>query len=369
MNHPKRKIRSFDWSRRLVELAEQAAAIPDQDDITLVEHQLADLVARVVTRGSDQPLHQAIEQLDERHHHDAANLVEFWADEAATEIGIELGDVVKTQGVATAFLIPLVLVTESSHAVPLTLPTDVTRNRIIDSLRKYGIVGPTTLATVFPGLYRPEDLPESWAIRRHWLEQFVTHVADSTRDIPQPEFGPPLLTSGGLGLTLRFLIGLIVTADTDDDDDGLMLTGYNIDEEDDDQDQAAVGQWISDWRDEFISVMEPVMKLTSVIAGIPDVWANALEFGQTLVNHVAIDTLVRALLGQELVDIRDAIAAIEWDPEIDAWGITLRVDSLEAGPFYWTCAQNPEVELTQIMENLRDWGVGRMAIDERGLMD
>ncbi len=367
MNHPKRKIRSFNWSRRLVELAEQAASSPDQDDITLVEHQLADLVARVVTRGSDQPLYQAIEQLDERHHHDAASLVEFWADEAATEIGIELGDVVKAHGVATVFLIPLVLVTESSHAVPLTLPTDITRNRIIDSLRKYGIVGPTTLVTVFPGFYRLEDLPESWAIRRQWLEQFVTHLADSARDIPQPEFGPPLLTSGDLGLTLRFLIGLIVTAD-DDEDDGLMLSGYNTDE-DDDQDQAAIGQWISDWRDEFITVMEPVMKLTSVIAGIPDVWANALEFGQTLVNHVAIDTLVRALLSQQIVDIRDAIAAIDWDPDIDAWGITVRADAFTVGPFYWTCAQDPEAELTQIMENLRDWGIGRIAIDERGLTD
>lgn len=342
--------------------------MPDRDDLTLVEHQLADLVARIVIRGSDQPLNQAIEQLDQRHHHDAAGLVQFWADEAATEIGIELGDVAKTSGVATAFLIPLVLVTEAPHAVPLTLPTDVTRKRIIDSLRKYEIVGPGTLVTIFPGLYRLDDLPESWAIRRQWIEQFVTQVADPTRDIPQPEFGPPLLTSGGLGLTLRFLIGLIVTAD-DDEDDGLMLAGYGTDAEDDDEDQANLGPWISDWRDEFITVLEPVMKLTSVIAGLPDVWANALEFGQTLVNHVAIDTLVRALLGQESGDIRDAMAAIEWDPEIEGWGITVRGDTFESGPFYWMCTQDPEVELTQIMENLRDWGVGRMAIDERGLMD
>ena len=361
-----RKIRPFNWSRRLVQLAEQAAALPDEGNLSLVEHQLADMVARVVMRGSDQPLHQAIAQLDRMHHHEAAGLVEFWADEAATEVGVVIDAAAKTSGVATAFLIPLVLVTEEPHAIPLTVSTDVTLNRIAKSLRDHHLVGSNASVIVFPGLYREEDLPQSWALRRQWLEKTVANVVEHASQTPQPEFAPPLLTCGGMGVTLRFLAGVVAVAD-DDMDQGLMIMGYNPDEGSSVMEAIpdTLEQHISAWREDFIAALAPVMKMTSVIAGLPELWANALEFGLTLVNHVALDTLVRALLDQDGLEGRDALASIQWRDDENSWSIALQAESYASGPFQWICTLDPHEELAQIMENLRDWGIGRMAIDER----
>lgn len=368
MLHPKRKIRPFNWSRRLVQLAVQAAAIPSHNELTLAEHQLAELVARVVMRGSDQPLHQAIAQLDRQHHHEAADLVEFWADEAATEIGVEMDGTNKTSGIATAFLIPVVLVTEAPHAVPLTIPTDITLNQIVTTLQRHGLVGPDARVIVFPGLYREDDLPQSWASRRQWLEETVAQANKRSDATHRPEFEPPLLVCGDTGVTLRFLAGVVATAD-EDDAPGLMMVGYNTDEDAllQDAGQAAIGQRISEWRDDFVAAMAPMMKLTSIVAGLPDVWANALEFGRTLLNHVALDTLVRTWLDRDGLDAREVIASIEWNDEDDAWRVTLRTESTASASWRWSAAVDPQDELTAIMENLRDWGVGRMAIDERRL--
>lgn len=366
MDQPKRKVRPFNWSRRLVQLAEQAALLPDEGELSLVEHQLAEMVARVVMRGSDQPLHQAIAQLDRLHHHEAANLVEFWANEAAAEVGVIMDGAAKTPGVATAFLIPLVLVTEDPHAIPLTVPTDVTLHRMAKSLTDHHLVGSNASVVVFPGLYREADLPQSWALRRQWLEQIVAKVIHPTLDAPQPAFAPPLLTCGEIGVSLRFLAGVVVTAD--DDDLGLMMTGYDLDTESDAEqpEHDILEEHISTWREEFMAALAPVLKLTSVIAGLPELWANALEFGLTLVNHVALDTMVRTLIDQDGGGGRDAIASIQWQDDNNAWDIALRVESSAFGPFQWVCTVDPQEELTQIMENLRDWGIGRMAIDERG---
>lgn len=366
MGNSKKKIRHADWSRRLIQLSQEAAAVADNDDMAPVEHQLAQLVERVITRGSDRPIQHAIEQLDAQHHHDAAELIEFWADEMASILGVRVAtqDAVETGASAAAFLIPLILIGQRPHtSVPLTIPTDVTLDRLTRSLRQHALIGPNPSVILLPGFYRLTDLPDSWARRREWLQQIIAGAAHQPAAVPQASVEPHPLTFDDAGTTLylRFLVGIVITAD-DDADPIPFMVDYQL-EDDSATDQAlhAVGEWQQD----VASILTPVMKHISVVVAAPEIWTDARNSGIHLANEVALDLLAGIFLNQAVLDPHDVVAVIEWDTDEAFWLITLQAPSSVSEALHWNGPLDYREELEQIMEILRAHGVGRFSVNER----
>lgn len=354
--------RSVDWTRRIVELAPMAVDVSGERDIVSANQKLARLVERVVGKGSDRPIHRAIDQLDSQHNHDAADLVEFWADEAATSVEMSFSrGTLNLSGVATAFLIPVVIAMDSHDSLPRTVPLGDTLNKLAKTLRHYGFLSDTPSVVLLPGLYRLHDLPTSWAERRRWVETTALALTGSIPELAEPssEEASQVATS----LHLRFLVAVIVESD-DDGDPGPMLSGEWPDPDMFDQ----WGDTIDAWREECSSVLQTFLKATAIAVDIPNLWMDAIESGVDLFNLLALDTSTQGFI--QLSDIEDPaqlVARIVWNESEDtrSWDITLEGPANLTTSWEWACFSDRYDALGMIMDGLRSYGIARMNIDER----
>ena len=109
---PHKKKSHHSEMERLVTLAQRAHDI----DFSPEEERLADLIARLVSRGLDHPIDRALDYLYAHDDLKAAERILFWAEDAASTIDILLSSDQEEPmvGEITAFLVPLIFITPPS---------------------------------------------------------------------------------------------------------------------------------------------------------------------------------------------------------------------------------------------------------------
>lgn len=343
---------------RLIQLARAAADDSDLDDLSDAENALADLVGRLLDRSSDRPIHRALAVLEQEQADDAADLLRFWADDAATTIdvavstpeGLEGGDV-------TLFLIPLVLATPASP-LPLSIP-DGPLQALTASLRTHGLpeIGAEPAIVLLGSLYRLADLPTSWAERRRWGRTIVAHLAHQLAALPPATREPTAETtaSDAVSLHLRFLLGAVIASgDTVPDWD---------DADEDDWDDADRAAQLQAWQTEMHRILGPTFRASEMLAGFPGLWTAGLMRGLDLWHGVLGSTLLHTHLQHTGLSATDVLADVRWMGGF--WRIQF-VSALQTSPpWHWVVARDADTDRDLLLDLLRSFGLRRFALDER----
>lgn len=336
---------------------------PDSTTLSDVQQRLANTIAQVVKRGNDQPIVQALEGLDAEHAHDAADLVSFWADDAAQTLEIMLtspdGPV---HGTANFVVIPFFVANLGSDPLPVDLRRYPQFDGLAKSLRAHQLLGPEPTLYFSGGFYRLEDLPQSWAVRRDWLQRLTEEAAGQRA--PQllatpepPPDGPP----EALQSSLRFLVGVIFA---DDDDDSILWDLLEPDSVSDD----VVADRFDAWRVEAASLMEDMLPtVPHVLPGAPALWAEGVAGGIALWNEMVSAILLEDHCHQANAVPDRVLADIRWMAEDEAWQIVFVSPTLASAPQRWLVAEDPADSREDLTEYLRTLGIRRFSVDESGL--
>lgn len=224
-----------DWTRQIFLAARAAAkqaAHNSSGSLDDGESRLVDLVAKALDTGTDKHVLRAIEDLEDTRLDDAAEMVAFWADDAASTIpvmvqGTDGADV----GEMKLFLVPVLLMVDAGHAAPLRLPDalrDDERSPLdlcATSLRRYGLVGKGPAVAVLPWLYAYSDLPVTWASQRGMLRQFMAAISGQPARLAQPRRTDAVTQPT---VALRFVLFAAISS-LDDEDIGPLLNGGLLD--------------------------------------------------------------------------------------------------------------------------------------------
>lgn len=343
---------------RLIQLARAAADDSDLDDLSDAENALADLVGRLLDRGSDRPIHRALAVLEQEQADDAVDLLRFWADDVATTIdvavstpeGLENGDV-------TLFLIPLVLATPA-NPLPLSIP-DGPLQALTASLRTHGLpgIGPEPAIVLLGSLYRLADLPTSWAERRRWGRTIVAHLAHQPATLPPATREPTAETdaSDAVSLHLRFLLGAVIASGDDVPD------WFDADEDDwDDADRAAQ---LQAWQSQVHRILSPTLGGIELATHFPAPWTTALTHGLDLWHAVLGSTLLHTHLQHTGLSATDVLADVRWMGGF--WRIQF-VSALQTSPpWHWVIMRDGDTDRDLLLDLLRSFGLRRFALDER----
>lgn len=364
-----KRTKKPEWSAKIIQAAQFAAAASEKD-MTPRDRHLGELVDRVVARGSDRPVREAIDQLTVRHEYDAADLVEMWAEEAATSMPVQLAPPGEDAALATLFLIPLVIADEGTHSIPMTVQTTTALDHIAQSLRAHGLVGAEPTVIVLPYLYRLVDLPTSWAGRRRWLQALAMGASGQPATMPTPTSETQPATSGEAAvLHLRFMIGATVVGENDTDLGPLPsgeLEDFDDAGEDEISDSADLSRRLEEWRKNVEAIFAKVIKGASVMVAWPNAWEIAVLQGIASFNFAATTIQLAVLdhLGVAPATVTATITALQNDNG-RYWVVDLNADSGESNQVQWLCGSDPREELEDLTDFLRDQGIERWQIDER----
>ncbi|MGK9451461.1 hypothetical protein ACSSZE_09425 [Acidithiobacillus caldus] len=364
-----------DWTHRIF-LAARSVGKPSVQNHPrrLAENasRLMDLVATALDAGADKHVLRAIEDLEEAHLEDAAEMVAFLADAAGSTIpvlkqsadGVDVGEL-------ELLLVPVLLMVDRGHAVPLRLPDSTQDDRrstlhlCTTSLRRYGLIGEESTVVVLPWLYAYSDLPATWSGQRDMLHRCIAATSgDSTRlPLPQPT---DVVTQPSLAL--RFVLFAVTSALSDTDNSPLLHGGF-IPMEDPVVSSGDAATEIVDtdpemdprllaWQEDFAQTLaEGLPGVLSVRAGMPAWWDEAIHVGFDMYNLFGLLTSVapdgdretrlstHAAMGFYLVD-----GALELR-------IGLTRDGRFVGGFIWVCHQEPGDELEKAFEALERMGI------------
>ena len=361
----RKRPKAHALSRLLIALAVNAVDDdPDSPMLSDVQQRLAHTIAQVVKRGNDQPIVQALEGLDAEHAHDAADLVSFWADDAAQTLDIMLTSPDgPAHGTANFVVIPFFI----ANLGPDPLPVDLRRyppfDRLAKSLRAHQLFGPHPTLYFSGGFYRLGDLPTSWAVRRNWLQHFTEEATGQRTPRPSatPE-PPPDGSPNALRVSLRFLVGVIFV---DDADDSILwdLTDPNAFSDE------VVADRLAAWRAEATSLVEEMLPTASdVLPGDPALWAEGVASGIALWNEMVSAILLDDHCHQANV-VRDRVLTdIRWMAEDGAWQIVFVSPTLTSSPQRWLVAEDPVDSREDLTDYLRALGIHRFSVDETGLL-
>lgn len=359
--HSSVRQRSRDRVRQLVQLAKEAAVSSDADALSDAESRLADVLARRLDQGTDSVVQRALERLDAEQVDAAADVLSFWADDAATHLDLLVTRGAETvAGTLSLFLVPLVLVTEADRTVPATISLADTLDHLATRFRHWGLIGPDPSLGLFPGLYRLTDLPVSWARRRQWLRQVASAVAHQPAAVPAPTLEPGLLTkdAAATSLHLRFLLGFVLTEDGDDAGEFLGAAWPPDGDANDD-----LHRRIEEWQQSVSAALSAVLPQTSLITGLPDTWCAAIENGRVLWNIVVTDTMLAAFLERTGTDPDQIVATVQWENAVGGWKITCHTPAQSEVPWAWVSASDPEADLHALLDYLHQQGNYRLHID------
>ncbi|MHB1641159.1 MAG: hypothetical protein ACYCS8_00685 [Acidithiobacillus sp.] len=363
-----------DWTHRIFLEARSAGKQSKQNDSGRLhesESRLSELVAMALDTGTDKHVLRAIEDLEEAHLDDAADMVAFWADDAAsvmpvmvqTPDGVDVGEM-------ELFLVPVLVVVDAGHAMPLRLP-DAPRddprsplNLCATSFRRYGLIGKEPSVAVLPWLYAYADLPVTWSGQRGMLRQCMAAISGQPSRLPQPQ-----LTDVGtqLSVALRFVF-FAVTSALDDIDTGPLLNGGFIDMSDlsdtldapgdEDDTGPEVDPRLLAWQEDFGQTLtECLPGVLSVQVGTPAWWDEAIHDGFDSRNLFGLITAVAPDGDRETTLSTHAAMGfylVDDNPELRI-GITR--DGRLAGGFVWACHQDLEDEVDAAFGTLERMGV------------
>lgn len=289
-----KKPKRQDETRRLVALAQTAAADADTEDLSSDEERLADRVVRLIAKGSDRSILRALEWLDAQHAHEAADLLAFWAEDAADTVEVVLNqDGHAAAGEATTFLVPMVLAAPRDKTLPLAIPLTAPFGQLTQSFRAHQLIGIEPSLVLLPRLFRLADLPSTWSGRRQWLNSLLAALREEPTSGPRSTPEPVEDAEGmpGLMLHLRFLAGAIV-------DDGTDRGRPVWDASDRSPEADTIVDHLESWQRTAADLLQEALRVTVVIPGVPNLWRDALNDGLDLWNHATLGTSLEAFCQQ-----------------------------------------------------------------------
>lgn len=351
--------------QRLIALAE-AAVIEDGPDAALStrEQRLANVVVRSLRQGRDQPVLDAIAALDEQHAHKAADLLTFWADDAAQTLEIQVtspeGPV---PGTATFVLIPFFISRTGPDPLPLDLRSHRQFDPLVKSLRAHHLIGPGPTLYLCGGFYRLADVSTSWAARRDWLQQVVREAAGQPASVPPPTPEPlqnwPVQT---VHMHLRFVVGVVIAAGDDDSVTWNQLERPPLADD-------AMEETLEGWRADVGALMLEMLESPAVVPGDPGLWTDAVQSGIELWNEMVSAIMLDGHCRAANATPDRVLADIRWTEKDAAWQVALSSPALTSAPWRWLVAEDPIESRDDLADFLRHQGIRRFAWDEHGVPD
>ncbi len=362
MSRPKKRNPTEFAVRRIMELAHIVSAESASPSAS-TERLLALAIERVLVRGSDRPIERAVDQLDARHDHEAADLVEFWADEAASSqlVAFELeGNPVS--GLATAFVVPLLLVGPTANSLPLNIPMMDAVTRMTESFRRHRLVGPQPALTLLPALYRLEDLPTSWAERRQWLNSLTqAGIGHGPVSLPTPsaEADNRFASTDSYTIHLRFLLAVLIVRHGDHEPGPLLGADWS-----ELANSADLARRVDAWQNDVASTLQTTLRNFSAVVAAPNLWTNGIGHGIRMFNQASLNATAETFFSGTGIAPSQVLAVITWHETPDEQGWVIRLDASAPDSLIWSCVDDPRDELRAIMDILRDLNISRMTIDE-----
>jgi len=367
-----------DWTHQIFLAARLAGKPPRQNDsgrLAESESRLVDLVAGALDTGTDKHVLRALEDLEEAHLDDAAAMVAFWADDAASTLPVMMqGEDGVDAGEMELFLVPVLLMVDAGHAIPLQVPDmrrDDQRSPLdlcATSFRRYGLIGQEPSVAVLPWLYAYADLPVTWAGQRGLLRQVMAAISGQPSRLPRPE-----QTDVGTqhATALRFVL-FAVSSSLGDTDTGPLLNGGFADMDDlNDLGDAPTGDGVEmddaapegdphllAWQEDFGQTLtECLPGVLSVRTGTPAWWDDAIHAGFDMRNLFGLITAVAPDGGRETT--LSTYAAMGFYRVADTLELRIGItrDGRFTGGFVWACHQDPEDEVDEAFAALEHMGV------------
>lgn len=353
------RTRQERWTNQIVMLAETVAmAVPSEDQPESAVR-LTHVLTRVLDAGSDHPIHRAVEALDARHAHEAGDLVLMAAGEAAGTLDVVLsrpgGNLA---GVASTFLVPLVLAASPPTVVPRVIPQGAAWEGLVRSLRTHGLIDDQSSVVCHNALYTLADLPRSWVAERQWLRLLVDGLSRKEPALPPPalEAAPSIETPVDGTPHLRFLVGTVLGTG---DEPPLW-------EADDPETLEAQGRF-DDWLASSAAFVQAALGLEHVVVGHPDRWDDARSAGETLWNMAGAALAIERHCAQAGCTPDAVLADVRWQGGEDgAWLVSLTSLGHVSRPWSWHPTYDPDEDRDALLDTLRSQGIRRMAVDERG---
>lgn len=372
-----------DWTSRIFLAARSACKPSRQNDSGRLddsESRLVDLVARALDTGTDKHVLRAMEDLEEAHLDDAAAMVAFWADAAASTLPVMMqGEDGVNAGELELFLVPVLLMVDAGHAMPLQVPDmrrDDQRSPLdlcATSFRRYGLIGQEPSVAVLPWLYAYADLPVTWAGQRGWLRQFMAAISGQPSRLPAASLPRPEQTDVGTqpAVALRFVL-FAVSSSLGDTDTGPLLNGGFINmgdlsdpgdapgadgvemEDADPEDDPRLLAWQEDFGQTLTECLPGVL---SVRAGTPAWWDDAIHAGFDMRNLFGLITAVAPDGGRETTLSTHAAMGFYLVDDVLELRIGITRNGRFTGGFVWACHQDPEDEVDEAFEALEHMGV------------
>jgi hypothetical protein len=344
--------RGPSWTARLVALAEDAAADTDPEAASAAEHRLAQLVERLIDRDAERPILSALDALNARHAHEAAELLQFWADDSASTLDVTVTSVDgPAVGNATLFLVPIILAVSASGAMPLAVPPGSAWDALVHSFREHELISPGPSLALAAHLYRFADLPRSWVARRQWLKRLLASLTDAATGLPSAtaddEDRIPIPR-------LRFLLGVVVG--TDDDVPVWEASAGEA---------VARDRRLESWQYAALAVLQEALGSDVVLwVGPPGFWTDALEAGVDDWNHLVLASLADQHRAAAPGAPEDILADVRWHPD-KGWVVTLSSVGYTSPSFAWLGLHDPSTDRDDLLDALRTLGIRRIALDER----
>ncbi|MBU2765849.1 DUF2863 family protein [Acidithiobacillus ferrivorans] len=368
-----------NWTQEIFSAARAANKGPpsfgNQKTFTKPDMCLGDLISHSLNTGTDKHVIRALEDLEEENLDEAVFVVKFLAETASCsmDIGIHSANGIR-QGTADLFIVPMLLIVQSGHQVPLSIPdaspepeTPSPLDLCTHSLYQDGLLEETPV-TIFPQwLYTHDDLPESWAQRRSVVRQCAALATGQPAALPEPKsLGPTQETTA----IVRFAIIGVIYANSDDPGPLVNgdLNGISADEESTGNDLSAgrlLDPRLLAWRVDMEEILAASLPgVNSVRLGTPAEWDDAIHEGFMMRNLFALSHAFSKLGQTEdsvmgdhglLASAQVAVGFYMVDDHLE-----IRVGISEGDQFtgcVWECHLEPEEEMEKLFDTLNSIGI------------
>ena len=361
MSMARPRTRQERWTDQIVTLAQAVAMAAESGDEPESTVRLTHILNRVLDAGSDHPIRRAVEALDARHAHEAADIVLVAAGETAGTL-----DMIQSRpggnlpGVASLFLVPLVVEVPPPATVPRVIPTGAAWEGLVRSLRVHELIDDQSSVVCHNALYTLADLPRSWVAERQWLRRVVDGLRRNEPMLPPPPPAPEASPSAEApvdgGPHLCFLVGVVLS------------TGHEPPLWDaDDPEAPEVQERFEDWLAAAGAFVQAALGLEHVGVGHPDRWDDALSAGETLWNMAGAAAAIERHCANAGCTPDAVLADVRWlGGEDGAWTVSLTSLGHVSRPWSWHSTYDADDDRDALLDTLRSYGIRRMAVDERG---
>jgi len=335
------KASSSQWAQRLVR---QALAVPDTSGFTDAEDALVSLVHRALDRGSDRPIHHALDQLRAQESHTAADRLAFWAETCAStrdDLPSENPADSQTDSLeASIFLLPALIFNPPGTQWPTTIPPGPLLDTLTHSFRQHHLIGPEPSLAIIPYWYATTDLPATWSGRRRWLNDGLQALrTHQISGFPAPQ--APLESPSAPTWQLRWIVGIIVSSHL------LHLPWL--------QNAPEPADTYPEWATTIEAALRTAYPESTVWVESPGPWTPTLAAAITTYHEYAL-----ALQLQSLPTLPTLVTITESEAE-EAWLLEWKSPKGRA-TYLWHVPDAQEDALEVIVRTLRHLAIPRMTI-------